>query len=203
MQQSPFLRKTQPKGKITPFKPANTMLINETYLAKYSPLPKNYDFSEVMGYVDIAELIWIKPLIGDDFYDELCEQVENNQLTEENATALVEAIWPYLGFAVVYEALPSIAFHISEVSVTKGKSDNSDPLSLKELTYFQTHLRGQVEARKDFAKKWFCEHQDSFPLLDICNCGCSGCYEGLLGKLNKPNPLFEVYTNLRKPTALK
>ena len=69
------------------------MLFNKKYLAKYSicPIPSNYNYDELMNYVDISEVIWLVPIIGRVWYDELCEQVKNNTVTEENATALTEA----------------------------------------------------------------------------------------------------------------
>lgn len=175
------------------------MIINRKNIAKYSNLPINYNYDEVMNYVDVAEKIWLVPLIGYDWYSELQEQVNENKVSEENATALVEAIWPYLGFCIMYEALPAIAYHASEVSLTKGKSDNSDPLTLKEIGYYQEHIRRQIEARKDFLKKWICEHYMYFPLADVCSCGCSCCQEGL----NKPNPLQELYSPYRRRNNLR
>jgi hypothetical protein len=153
-----------------------------------------------MNYVDVAEKIWLIPILGYDWYDEIQEQVLNNNVSEENATALVEAIWPYLGFCIMYEALPSIAYHASEVSLTKGKSDISDPLTLKEIGYYQEHIRRQVEARKDFLKKWICEHYEYYPLADVCACECSCCKHA---ELNYPNPNKELYTTRRKCTDLK
>lgn len=177
------------------------MIINKEYLAKYSVLPLNYNYDEVMNYVDVAEKIWILPVLGYDWYEEIEYQVKNNSVSEENATALVEAIWPYLGFAIVYEALPSIIYHATEVSITKGHSDNSDALDLKELSYYQEHIRRQLEVRKDFCKKWICEHIDSFPLAVPCNCDCSSCHGN--AKLNNPNPDFKVFKPLKKDTRLR
>lgn len=177
------------------------MIINKANIAKYSNLPTNYDYSEIMNYVDVAEKVWLIEILGYDWYEELEDQVKNNTVTPENATALVEAIWPYLGFCIMYEALPAIAYHASEVSLTKGHSDNSDAIDLKELAYYQEHLRRQIEARKDFLKKWICEHIDSFPLAVPCNCGCSTCNDN--AHLNKPNPWAQLWTTYRKNTNLR
>lgn len=177
------------------------MIINKANIAKYSNLPTNYDYSEIMNYVDVAEKVWLIEILGYDWYEELEDQVKNNTVTPENATALVEAIWPYLGFCIMYEALPAIAYHASEVSLTKGHSDNSDAIDLKELAYYQEHLRRQIEARKDFLKKWICEHIDSFPLAVPCNCGCSSCNDN--AKLNRPNPWAQLWSTYRKNTNLK
>ena len=178
------------------------MIINQTYLKKFSPIPLNYNLTEVMNYVGVAEKIWVKPLIGYDLFDEIEEQVESNTVSEENATLLTEGgLWQYLSFATVYEALPMIWSHISEVGITKGKSDNSDSLDLKDMTYVTQHIRNQVEVLKEQLKKWLCEHNESFPYLDCCACGCSCCKQS--AELVKPNPLKHLYSTYRKCTELK
>lgn len=176
-------------------------IINEKWLKEFSPIPLNYNMKELHNYIKLAETIWLEPIIGYDFYQQLIDEVADNALSEENSTALVEAIYPYLSFAVAYEALPIMWAHINEVGITKGKSDNSDSLDLKDMTYMQQHLRNQVEARKDYCKKWLCEHYIHYPKLNVCNCGCSCCNDN--GKLNRPNPLKQVYKPYKKCTELK
>lgn len=177
------------------------MIINEKYLKQYSPIPLNYNLAEVKNYIGVAEKIWVKPLIGYDLFDEIQDQIDKNEVSEENATLLTEGgLWQYLSFATVLEALPMIWGHISEVGVTKGKSDNSDSLTLKDMTYIQQHIRNQVEVLKDQLKKWICEHYESFPLADVCACDCDCCNKA---KLNRPNPMNELYTTLRKITNIK
>ena len=179
------------------------MIINEKYIKQYSPIPLNYNMAEVKNYIPVAEKIWVIPLIGSDLFDEIDDQVANNTVSQENATLLTEGgLWQYLAFATVYEALPMIWSHISEVGVTKGKSDNSDSLDLKDMTWVTQHLRNQVEVLKDQLKKWICEHQDSFPLADVCACNCSSCCNHE-AKLNHPNPQAQIYTTLRRNTKLK
>lgn len=179
------------------------MIINEKYIKQYSPIPLNYNMAEVKNYIPVAEKIWVIPLIGSDLFDEIDDQVANNTVSETNATLLTEGgLWQYLAFATVYEALPMIWSHISEVGVTKGKSDNSDSLDLKDMTWVTQHLRNQVEVLKDQLKKWICEHNESFPLADVCACGCNSCCDHN-AKLNRPNPEFLVYGTPRKNTNLK
>ena len=179
------------------------MIINEKYFKQYSPIPVNYNLTELKNYIPVAEKIWVKPLIGNELFDELEEQIENNTVTPENATLLTEGgLWQYLAFATCLEALPLIWSHISEVGITKGKSENSDSLTLKDMTYVSNHLRSQVEVLKDQLKKFICEHSDYYPQADYCACGCSCCADNN-GKLNKPNPYKQLYSPRRKCTDIK
>lgn len=179
------------------------MIINKKYLAEYSPLPTNYDFSEVMNYVPVAQEIWLRPLVGDDLMDELEEQVKNNNLSEANSTLLTEGkLWQYLSYATCLEGLPFIWTNMSQVGITLGKSDNSDSVTLKDITYIEQHLRRQVEFLKDSVKRWCCEHYASFPLLDVCGCNCDCCCK-TNPKLNHPNPNFQLFKPYRKKVDLK
>ena len=179
------------------------MIINEKYFKQYSPIPVNYNMAEIKNYIPVATKIWVIPVIGRNLYNELEQQVKDNKVSEANATLLTDGgLWQYLSFATVLEALPMVWSHISEVGVTKGKSDNSDSLDLKDMTYVSQHLRNQVEVLKDQLKKWLCEHSVSFPLVDLCKCGCSSCQDNN-AKLNKPNPQAQIWTTNRKNTDLR
>lgn len=179
------------------------MIINKQYLGKYSPLPQlgNYDFSEIMNYVTVAQEIWLRPILGDEFLDELETEVKNNQVTEANSTLFTEGgLYQYLSYATCLEGLPFIWANFSQVGITLGKSENSESISLKDLTYIEGHLRRQVEILKDNLIKWLDEHSDSFPLYVPINCGCNSCC-GKSG-LNVPNPMFSIFSTKRKCTTL-
>lgn len=180
------------------------MLINKKYLSEYSPLPKNYDVTNLMPYVNVAEKIWLKPIIGHDLYEELEEQIENNELNEENSTLLTEGgLWQYLAFATLHEGLPFIWAKITEAGIQLGKSDNSDSIDIKDLTVFQQHIRNQVEVLKEELIKWLCTHAESFPLFDTCQCDACGCGCGTSSNLKQPNPQRIIYGTPRRCTNIK
>lgn len=176
-------------------------IINKALLAKYSPLPVNYDFSEIMNYVPVAQAIWVRPLIGDVLMDELEEQVENNNLSEANQALMTEGmLLQYLSYAVCLEGLVFIWSHCSEVGITKSKSEVSESITLKDLTAVESHLRRQVEFLKDYVKKYICQRPEYFPQVCQCECEC-GC--AMNPKLTLPNPMFQLYSPRRRCTDLK
>lgn len=178
------------------------MIINKANIAKYSvlPIPTNFDYTEVMNFVDIAEKIHILPLIGIAMYDELQQEIDDNNLTPENATLLVEAIWPLLGFAIVYESLPSIWAHASSVGLTLGESDNSKSLTLKDLTYYQDFIKRQLQARGDYALEWIKDRIEYYPLIAQCtSCKCS-CQPK---SLYKPKSFQQLYSPRRRNTDIR
>lgn len=193
-------------------------IINEEYFKQYSPIPDNYDLNEIKPFFKVAEQLWVLPIMGQALYDELLEQVCENNVTPENATLLL-VTYPYLAFSICYEALPFIAYHFSQVGVTKGKSDNSDSVSINDVNFISTQLRSQVEVMKGQLKKFLDEHRDIYPLYrpddcGVCDTACddygwivdyygSGRYDWQYFRAlyqanrNKPNPRLQVYTTRR------
>ena len=179
------------------------MLINKKYLAACGVLPSNFDYSEVMPYVEISERLWVIPLIGRDFYDELNKQVKENKVTPENAALFLDGgLYMYLSYATVLQALPFLWAHISSVGLTLGFSDNSKSLELKDLTLLQSSLRSTVEFLKEQVKQYICERPSVFPLICGCQCECNSCCGGN-AKLTSPNPYLQLYSPLRKCTDIK
>lgn len=151
-------------------------LINQDYLKAYSPIPINFNWEDIRAYANIAEEIWIVPIIGRALYDELINQIQDNNVTDINSTLLIK-IYMLEAIAITYEALPFIRSHISEVGITLGKSDNSDSISSNDFTNLLNHLRNQIEVLKDMLKSFLEKHKECYPLYRGNDDECSSCNE--------------------------
>ena len=149
-------------------------LITEEYFKSYSPISDNYNIKDIKPYFHVAEKLWIEPIVGTPLYEELLDEVEKDEVTPEHATLLLN-IYPLLSFAIVYESLPFVSYHLSQVGITKGKSENSDSVSIKDVNYISTQLRNQCETMKMLLKKFLDEHAEHYPLYyaaDNVECNC-------------------------------
>lgn len=149
-------------------------LITEEYFKTYSPISDNYNIKDIKPYFHVAEKLWIEPIIGMPLYEELLDEVEKDEVTPENATLLLN-IYPLLAFAITYESLPFVGYHLSQVGITKGKSENSEPVSINDVNYISTQLRNQCETMKKLLKKFLDENAEHYPLYYAdnnaeCNC---------------------------------
>ena len=130
-------------------------------------------------------------------------------------------LYPYLAFAITHEALPFISYHLSEVGLTVGHSDNSTAAPVSGINLISTRLRSTLETLKSNFKKWMDEHSDSYPLYkpDNCSCDnseCNGCdwiiqyYGGgyknhnwqYFWNKNKPNTRLQCFSTPRQPIDL-
>lgn len=187
------------------------VLINEAYFKEFSPIPNNYNISDIEPYFKVAEEIWVKTLIGVSLYEKLLEEVNTNNVSPEDSTLLL-MLYPYLAFAITYEALPFISYHLSEVGLTVGHSDNSTAAPVSGINLISTRLRSTLETLKSNFKKWLDEHSDNYPLYkpDICDCSneCDDCdwivqyYSGgykyhnwqYFWNKNKPNTRLQTFS---------
>ena len=194
-------------------------VINEAYFKAYC----NFNMEEILPFFNVAEELWLVDVLGIALYNELLEQVNNNTVTELNSTLLLK-VYPYLSFAICFEALPFIGYHFSEVGVTKGKSENSDSVSINDMNYISSTLRTQVELLKRYLKKFLDDNADLYPLYTptggCCECHCDDKTEFIWnyyfngGTMNKyelehyllscmkrkdvPNPHLQVYSTPRR-----
>lgn len=195
-------------------------VLTEDYLKANAPISININLKQIKPYISIAEKIWLEPVIGTPLYEAMLEQVNTNSLTEENST-LYLMLAPYISFAVIYESAPFLMYHFSDVGVTRGKSDNSDSITINEANFISTRLRSTLETLKSNFKKWLDEHSDSYPLYkpDNCSCDNSECtdcdwiiqyYGGgyknhnwqYFWNKNTPNTRLQTFSTPRKPIDL-
>lgn len=182
------------------------MIIDIPHLQEYSLLPANFDLTDVINLLEPTEFLFVKPLLGDELYDEICEQVKNDNVSDVNASLLVDGgLWRYLACAFAMEVTPFVYVHFSQVGATKGRSENSDSADLKDITYLTSHLRTNLETYKKYTYNWLLERMGSYPKWSPNEsvCGCSKpvtcCGEA---SFTEPEPLKIVYGLPRKNTDL-
>lgn len=195
---------------------SKTTLINEDYFKANCPVPLNFNIDEIKPFFNIAERLWVEPLLGSPLYEELLKQVEDNDITEVNSTLLLE-LYPYLAMAICFEALPFLMYHVSEVGITKGKSENSESITSHDVNYINSHLRTQVETLKNGVKDFLERHAVHYPLYkkdgdchelttdDFYYEGYEGMDKYTLAKIlnnhmkerNKPNTNLKLYPTKR------
>lgn len=151
-------------------------LMNKEYLAEYSLLPKNYSIDEVWNFIPIAEQLHIVPIIGMKMYNQLLDEVEQNNVDPANASLLLQ-IYPLEGLAIVETAMPYLAYRVNEAGITKNSSENSEPLTVNELNYLTNYVRSQITPYKQKLEQFIQDNSELYPLIpkqEVCKQRTSG-----------------------------
>lgn len=160
-----------------------TMLISEELLKLYSPISKNVSVDKVLSFVYLAQNYYISPVLGDALMEELQDQIDNDTLTDVNK-ALIIKIAPALANYSTFLALRSLAYSVTEKSIVKEHSENSEALSKDELAPFLEDVKRQAEMSIELLTKYLCRCSDLYPLWRPLDTNCCDKWKELTGTAN-------------------
>lgn len=149
-----------------------TLIISEELLKLYSPLSKNVDVDKVYPFLHLAQQYYLEDILGISLLEELQYQVSNDCLTEENK-ALVLKVAPVLANYATYLALRSLTYSVTEKSLVKEHSENSEAISRNELGDYILSLKDACEMHKEVLIKYLCRCSLTYPLWrpsQDCDC---------------------------------
>ena len=150
----------------------DTYLISEELLKLHSPISKNVDVDKLIPFLTISQPYYVESILGEALTTELKTQIETDSLTEENK-ALILKIAPALANWTAYLALRSLAYSITEKSITKEHSENSEALSERELGEMILYVKNLAEMATELLIKYLCLCSLTYPLWranEDCHC---------------------------------
>ena len=142
---------------------SETLLISEDLLKLWSPISKNVGVDRIFPFVTLGQEYYLVPVLGQPLKEELQHQIFEDNLTEENK-ALIIKIAPALAFWTSYLALRGLAYSFTQKGISQEKSENSQPVSEKELGEFELNLKNQAEMYTELLIKYLCHCKDIYPL---------------------------------------
>jgi len=157
---------------------SETLLISEELLKLWSPISKNVGVDRIFPFVTLAQEYYIIPVIGQPLKEELQQQIADDSLTEENK-ALILKIAPSLAFWTSYLSIRGLAYSFTQKGISLEKSENSQPISEKELAEYELNLKNQGEMYTELLIKYLCHCSSLYPLWRPEKpCLCSKYEEG-------------------------
>lgn len=150
----------------------DTVIISEELMKLHSGMSKNLPIDKVFPFAVLSQSYFIEPILGTPLLEELQTQVENDDLTLENK-ALIIKIAPCLALYTEYLAMRSLAYSVTAKSIVKEKSENSEPISEKELGELILDIQTRAEMAQELLIKYLCRCSELYPLWRPsadCNC---------------------------------
>lgn len=123
---------------------------------KMSTLSLTADDSLIRPYIVIAEKMYIVPVLGSAFAADLLDRL--GSLTEKE-TVLLEMIQRSLAQYVLYEALPSVTYRLSQ----KGTTRPENGADLAEMKFLRSSIRDTAEQLRSLFIDFLGQNPDDFP----------------------------------------
>lgn len=114
---------------------ATIILINNDELVKNTILGGNIDKDRYVSSIKIAQNTYIKPLLGDDLYNKICQDYFNDTLTGLYNTLYEDFVKDLVIHSATMYYLTHGAYMVSNNGITKMRSDSAETVSKEELDF--------------------------------------------------------------------
>lgn len=142
--------------------------ISLTYFREVVPFNKNVDANDLTPHFNIAQDMYIQPILGQNFYESLLTSFSAQTLTADETT-LVMHIKPALAYRAAEMALPFLNWSVKN----KGQSTQSGDFSAPVDTSAMNFLKNQIENRAQFYEQrlinYLCDNSSLFPAYTTNN----------------------------------
>ena len=121
------------------------LMIHPNEIKATAYLDENIDEKYIANATQIAQDLYILPMVGTGIYNELKTQITAGTVTADNGTLLGTYIQPALKYFVLYEIIEPLTFKFTNKSISKKTSDNSQPVSDAELQRLKDKFKNIAE----------------------------------------------------------
>lgn len=113
----------------------NVLLISEKTLKTDSLINDNVDSSYIFPAIQVAQDQGLQSIIGTKLYKRICNDVENDSLTEDYKTLLDEYITPYLEFQVMSDIQIPLSYKFRNLGMNQANDDHTYNPSMRDIQY--------------------------------------------------------------------
>lgn len=125
---------------------ARPLYFNQTYFYENTSVDENTNWKQLRPIIWDCQNIYIQDIIGSALFDEVNGQIVADTLTALNTTLVDDYIAPCLRNYVMMEAQVTMLYKFRQRSVSKDRSDYSNPVDFKEHRYIKDQY--QIKAEK-------------------------------------------------------
>jgi hypothetical protein len=132
----------------------------------------NIQNNQIAPSIELTQLQYIQPLLCDDLYDELCNQINNDTLTEANTALLcyIKDIHVRYAFADFIYRHP---IRVTAESVVRKVSDESEFVDFLTIEKQANQYRLDAGIFESLMIKFLQDNEDTYPLWK--NSDCNKC----------------------------
>jgi len=127
------------------------------YFKRNSVVNLNVDDELIQPHILKAQNLNIERILGTELFNAVLSDISNGTVSGDTKTLLEDYIQPTLVEWTLYTALPYLNYKVTNKSVSKKFSDNSDYSELNEVNYLRADIRNDAEYLSDRLTKYLVE----------------------------------------------
>lgn len=157
-------------------------LVTTEQLKNMTAIGLNIDCELLSPHINIAQNLYIYPILGKCLYEDLLTNFDANTLSADYQTLLDDYITPALGFASWYNAAPFLHIRTSRNGLNKSGTDTLEPVVLEEFSMYLSKV-------ENFSRFYLKRLEDFL----ICNKTTYPLYRQNDAEISKGGSIFTGY----------
>ena len=145
----------------------NVLLISEQKLKDNSAINENVDTSELRFCIQQAQTIFIQESLGTNLYEYILKAVQNGDIDTPSYVNYKELlnnfIQPTLISYAYYLALDNFFIKFVNVGLQSFRSEQSNPIGIKEFTYLKNNSRDQAQFNDNLLRRHLVFNNSRYP----------------------------------------
>jgi hypothetical protein len=145
----------------------NVLMISEQRLKDYTPINENVDTSELRFSIQMAQNIFVQESLGTNLFNHMLTLISGgtmNQPANENYKLLLDDfIAPMLTQYAFYLALDNFFVKFVNVGLQSFRSEQSNPIGLKEFQYMKNNAKNQAEFLDNLLRRHLVFRNNLYP----------------------------------------
>jgi hypothetical protein len=136
--------------------------ITENYLKNNTAISSNCDVKYILPFVQTNADMWVQPVLGSFFYEDLLTKYNAQTLSPEE-TNLVKKIQPLIAWRAAADAVYSLSRKVTNKGVQRQDGEFSGSVELNELSFSMAHYNQKAEFYTARLVNYLKENKDDFP----------------------------------------
>lgn len=120
-------------------------LVTTEQLKTLTSIGLNIDCELLSPHINIAQNLYIAPVLGKCLYEDLVTNFDANTLSTDYETLLNDYITPALGFSSWYSVSPFLHLRTSRNGINKSGTDTVSPVELDEFSMYLSKVENMMK----------------------------------------------------------
>lgn len=145
----------------------------ESWIKNNTPITENVDMTDVMPWMKTAAEMWVQPILGTYFYNDLLTKY-NAQTLSADEIILVGMIQPAIAWRAASDVVYGLSYQLKNKGIQTQNGDFSESVELNEVQFGMAHYRQKAEFYEDLIIKYLKENKGLYPnFTSTSNTNCS------------------------------
>lgn len=140
------------------------LFINVNYIKDRTTIERNVDDNKIAPFILKVQETHLQMALGSSFYYHILDSFDTGNVTPAETELIDDFIKPMVAEWAYYEAYPHIAIKATNKSISRERSEYSEPVGMEDIKWMRNSIRNMAEFYTKRIIKHIRDNNTDFPL---------------------------------------